>query len=174
VHVTVAVVDYQLDGQRRLGAASAHLASLEGDEGRGRVFIVRGGLSGTRQTTSNAIRTTIVGVSDVSLVGAAIADTVTTPAADLDMDGRRDLVLVGDVGRLQLYVFFGGSIPTGRVEVDLAPYQESGPAGFLGNLPGGALPASVAWTGDVNGDGLDDLAWADPAAASFEVLWDAP
>ena len=39
VHATVAVVDYQLDGQRRLGAASAHLASLEGDDARGRVFI---------------------------------------------------------------------------------------------------------------------------------------
>jgi sulfite reductase (NADPH) flavoprotein alpha-component len=39
VHVTVAVVDYQLDGQRRLGAASAHLASLEGDDAHGRVFI---------------------------------------------------------------------------------------------------------------------------------------
>ena len=33
------VVDYELDGQRRLGAASAFLASLEGDEARGRVFI---------------------------------------------------------------------------------------------------------------------------------------
>jgi sulfite reductase (NADPH) flavoprotein alpha-component len=39
VHVTVAVVDYELDGQRRLGAASAHLASLDGDDARGRVFI---------------------------------------------------------------------------------------------------------------------------------------
>jgi sulfite reductase (NADPH) flavoprotein alpha-component len=39
VHVTVAVVDYRQDGQRRLGAASAHLASLEGDEARARVFI---------------------------------------------------------------------------------------------------------------------------------------
>ena len=34
-HLTVAVIDYELDGQRRLGAASAHLAALTGDEARG-------------------------------------------------------------------------------------------------------------------------------------------
>ena len=156
------------------GDGTSDLAVGAWREGAGRVFIVRGGLSGTRQTTSNAVRSTIVGVSGVSRVGAAIADNLATPAADLDMDGRQDLILVGDAGRLQLYVFFGGSIPTGRVEVDLAPYQENGPGGFLGNLPGGALPATVAWAGDVNGDGLDDLAWADPAAAAFESLWDSP
>ena len=39
VHVTVAVVDYDNDGQRRLGAASAHLASLTGDDATARVFI---------------------------------------------------------------------------------------------------------------------------------------
>jgi sulfite reductase (NADPH) flavoprotein alpha-component len=38
-HVTVAVVDYQFDGQRRLGAASAYLAGLEGDTAKARVFI---------------------------------------------------------------------------------------------------------------------------------------
>lgn len=39
VHLTVAVVDYQRAGQRRLGAASAHLASLVGDAASARVFI---------------------------------------------------------------------------------------------------------------------------------------
>ena len=39
VHVTVAVVDYENDGQRRLGAASGHLAGLTGDEATVRVFI---------------------------------------------------------------------------------------------------------------------------------------
>jgi sulfite reductase (NADPH) flavoprotein alpha-component len=38
-HVTVAVVDYELDGQRRLGAASAHLAGLGSEDARARVFI---------------------------------------------------------------------------------------------------------------------------------------
>jgi sulfite reductase (NADPH) flavoprotein alpha-component len=38
-HLTVAVVDYERAGQRRLGAASAYLASLQGDEARVRVFI---------------------------------------------------------------------------------------------------------------------------------------
>ena len=38
-HLTVAVVDYQRDGERRLGAASAYLASLAGDDARLRVFI---------------------------------------------------------------------------------------------------------------------------------------
>ncbi len=39
VHVTVAVVDYENGGHRRLGAASSHLASLTGDEAKARVFI---------------------------------------------------------------------------------------------------------------------------------------
>jgi sulfite reductase (NADPH) flavoprotein alpha-component len=39
-HLTVAVVDYELGGQRRRGAASAHLAALAVDgEGRARVFV---------------------------------------------------------------------------------------------------------------------------------------
>ena len=38
-HLTVAVVDYEHDGERRLGAASAHLATLTGDDAKVRVFI---------------------------------------------------------------------------------------------------------------------------------------
>jgi sulfite reductase (NADPH) flavoprotein alpha-component len=38
-HVTVAVVDYETDGERRLGAASAYLAGLNGDDARARIFI---------------------------------------------------------------------------------------------------------------------------------------
>jgi sulfite reductase (NADPH) flavoprotein alpha-component len=38
-HLTVAVVDYDRDGERRLGAASAHLASLTEDAATVRVFI---------------------------------------------------------------------------------------------------------------------------------------
>ena len=38
-HLTVAVIDYELDGERRLGAASGHLAALTGDEATARIFI---------------------------------------------------------------------------------------------------------------------------------------
>jgi sulfite reductase (NADPH) flavoprotein alpha-component len=38
-HLTVAVVDYERDGDRRLGAASAHLAGLTGDTAQVRVFV---------------------------------------------------------------------------------------------------------------------------------------
>jgi sulfite reductase (NADPH) flavoprotein alpha-component len=38
-HLTVALVDYELGRKRRLGAASAHLASLQGEQARARVFI---------------------------------------------------------------------------------------------------------------------------------------
>jgi sulfite reductase (NADPH) flavoprotein alpha-component len=38
-HLTVAVLDYEVGGQRRLGAASAHLAGLTGDEATARVFV---------------------------------------------------------------------------------------------------------------------------------------
>jgi sulfite reductase (NADPH) flavoprotein alpha-component len=39
VHVTVAVVEYEHERQRRLGAASAYLAGLTGEAARARVFI---------------------------------------------------------------------------------------------------------------------------------------
>jgi sulfite reductase (NADPH) flavoprotein alpha-component len=38
-HLTVALVDYELDRKRRLGAASAFLAGLQGDQAKARVFI---------------------------------------------------------------------------------------------------------------------------------------
>jgi sulfite reductase (NADPH) flavoprotein alpha-component len=38
-HLTVALIDYQQGRQRRLGAASAHLASLTGEQAAARVFI---------------------------------------------------------------------------------------------------------------------------------------
>jgi len=38
-HLTVALVDYELDRKRRLGAASAFLASLQGDQAKARVFV---------------------------------------------------------------------------------------------------------------------------------------
>jgi sulfite reductase (NADPH) flavoprotein alpha-component len=38
-HLTVAVVDYEHDGERRLGAASAHLAALTGEDAKVKVFI---------------------------------------------------------------------------------------------------------------------------------------
>ena len=38
-HLTVAVVDYEFEGQRRYGAASAYLAGLQGDSAKARVFI---------------------------------------------------------------------------------------------------------------------------------------
>jgi sulfite reductase (NADPH) flavoprotein alpha-component len=38
-HVTVALVDYELDRKRRTGAASAFLASLQGDHAKARVFV---------------------------------------------------------------------------------------------------------------------------------------
>ncbi|HET7203008.1 MAG TPA: assimilatory sulfite reductase (NADPH) flavoprotein subunit [Steroidobacteraceae bacterium] len=38
-HLTVAVVDYEFGGKRRVGAASAHLAGLTGEAARARVFI---------------------------------------------------------------------------------------------------------------------------------------
>ncbi|MGL6223860.1 MAG: assimilatory sulfite reductase (NADPH) flavoprotein subunit, partial [Steroidobacteraceae bacterium] len=38
-HLTVALVDYTLDRKHRVGAASAHLASLQGEDAKARVFI---------------------------------------------------------------------------------------------------------------------------------------
>ena len=172
------------DATTGFGARMAALGDEDGDgtpdlavsawlEGRGRVYLVRGGIAGVRTTDSPAVRSTITGgPPDITHLGVAIADGRATGTADIDMDGRPDLLILGDAGRLRLHVFFGGSIPTGRVGADLAPYQEVAPPGFLGAATGPFLPAALVWAGDVNADGLGDLLWADPAAAAFQLLWD--
>ena len=42
--------------------------------------------------------------------------------------------------------------------------------------PSPTPPATAAWVGDVNGDGLDDACWSSPLDngkdGSFELLWD--
>jgi hypothetical protein len=164
------------------GAAMAGLEDQSGDgvrelvvgawrQGRGRVRVIVGGLTGVRPADGVNVRTTFTAGTSVSNLGVAIASG--PGARDVDNDGREDLIFAGDAGRLRLYVFYGGAIPTGTVDAAEARYEIAAPGGFLGSLPASqGLPASLVWAGDTNGDGLGDLAWGDPDAAGFQVLWD--
>ena len=162
--------DQDGDGTRELVVA----AWRQGAD-RGRVVVVRGGLTGVVQARGSAVLTTINAGTATTKVGVALADTRGAGAPDVNNDGQEDLVLLGDTGRLTAFVVYG-PLPAGTLDTGAADDAVVGPASFLGNLPLAAgLPGSLIWTGDVNGDGLDDLAYGDPQAGgvgAFEVLWD--
>ena len=173
------------DQTTAFGAAMGTLEDQDGDgdrellvsswrQGLGRLVVVSGGLSGVRSIPGPSVRTTITGSgSGAFRIGLAIAENRLTGAPDVDRDGREDLVFAGDVDRLQIFVFYGDDIPTGTVGAGAAPYRIGAPPSFRGDLPfAQGSPAALTWAGDVNADGLDDLALGDPAAAAFEVLWD--
>ena len=80
-------------------------------------------------------------------------------------------------GIQQMYVWFGGSIPTGTVTTATAGHVISGPSEFNGNLPSnGASNVTAIWAGDVNADGLADVCWGDATGngldGSVQILWD--
>ena len=94
-------------------------------------------------------------------------------AGDVDGDGLSDLVLVGGEGSLELAVWYGGQLPSGETTVQSADYRLASPLGMTGEMPSiGGTPATAAWVGDVDGDGLADLAWADWASNERDGLFE--
>lgn len=103
-----------------------------------------------------------VGLGDIRILGAGVRDETGFALAtgDLNDDGTADLILgapgypglnVESYGKV--YVFFGGSIPTGTT-IDLA--LESADIEITGQAPASALGASLS-VGDLNNDTVDDL-----------------
>ncbi len=149
----------------------------------GVVFVIDGDTIGV----AGVAATNVPGVALVTLqettaqrqFGMSVVNNATSANPDVDGDGNEDLVVGGRASgttQSQLQVWFGPLTP--GVESPPAPdHTIDGPVGWNSTTPTNGGSAIVAiWAGDVNGDGLDDICWADQTTAgldgSFQVLWD--
>lgn len=89
---------------------------------------------------------------------------------DINGDGIDDFIVSAryndgngvDAGRV--YVIFGRSSAT-RPNIDLTSFSASD-GFYVDGAAGNAIGASVAWVGDVNGDGIDDFAIGAPSVSA--------
>ena len=186
----VAITYDTTDTTTEFGSSAGSIADQNGDGGRdlaigayreegdgGTVFLIEGDVTGTA-TTATAL-TAINNGADMYLFGAAIVNNATFAGADVDGDGLEDLVVTGYRGLFgtgEMYVWFGGDIPSGDVYADATvDHVISGPSAMNGWVPTtGGTPHAAIWAGDVNADGLPDIGWGDSIAqgrdGTFTVL----
>ena len=174
-----------IDDQNGDGARELVIGAYRAQNDSGQVLIVSGNVIGTggvaRTSDPGVTLTTINAASGVKRLGAVIAAHDQASHADIDGDGRQDLLLGGLSGATAKgFVWFGGTIASGAITTASAPYAIVAPStfAFQQQNPVGAV-GQARWIGDINQDGLDDLCWASPfdnanaGDGSFEVLWDA-
>ncbi|WP_444464492.1 hypothetical protein [Rhodobacter capsulatus] len=141
----------------------------------GTVWLIRGGpdLSHLGRLSLDSLPAgagfAITGLADWDLLGGSVAG-----AGDLNGDGLGDLILGApgrDIAGAQptgedagaAFVIFGRADPTGA-PVDLAALTPQTGFALSGPGDGAAAGWAVAPLGDINGDGLDDLAIGAPLA----------
>ncbi len=166
------------DGRRDLVVT----AFAAGDTHFGKIYVVAGGTgtAGGAQVTTDLRTATPQTELTGSQVNWALGVSVANPAAqnggaDIDNDGVEDLVATSRYdasNRGAIYMWHGGSIPaTGDQTTAQGHY--AGPSVFVWST-------TSAWVGDVNGDGLNDVAWGDAMwqnsavinqTGAFEVLY---
>jgi hypothetical protein len=137
------------------------LAGLPWDQGGGHdlaggVQLLSGLVLATGGDGADALLSAWLGQQPYALLGSAVAD-----AGDLDGDGRGDLAFSAPgagngVAAGEVYVWFAdGAADWGHgIDPGLAPLRLSGEA------PGGQAGSALAGIGDLDGDGMDDLAIA--------------
>ncbi len=186
------VVRESPDTTTRFGSAMAAIDDIDGDGSRdivigtwreganvGFVAIVDGDAVGTAQLNDITL-TTILAAADTLGVGSAIANNIEADgAADVDGDGREDLLITAGIdGEVTLLVWYGGEIPMGVTDTDSAHYRVKAPAAFRASARGDSdgTPIAALWAGDVNGDGVEDICLADYSVddrdGMFTVLYD--
>ena len=88
--------------------------------------------------------------------GAAVQD-----AGDMDGDGVTDVLVAAPDNSGQVYVFSSASMATSDMLM-----AEDADATWTGGLPGAALGTAMVGVGDIDGDGLSDVALGAPGVAN--------
>jgi PKD repeat protein len=150
---SVAVCELNGDGIGDIVVGAPQNDSAGSNAGAVYIFLGRSTLSPGRLSPQNA-SFVITGPGNDSLFGSSVA-----AAGDWNGDSRGDL-LVGAPGYNQsrgaAFLFLGSRPSNGSAL--------SANVTVLGPSPGGRLGASLAGAGDLNGDGLDDIACGAPGA----------
>lgn len=150
-------------------------------EGTGRAWIVSGSRTGNLTLNGPAdYITRVSGAVGTGNFGSGMANNVLVENPDINNDGREDLLIAGGKDGISpaptLFVWYGGSIPTGNTTSNSSNYSIEATSEFA-NLTVVNAPTAVQviWAGDVNGDGLSDICLTDWKAESeglMEILWD--
>lgn len=171
-----------ISGFRADGFRDIVIGNWQAGTNNGRIVIVEGDATGVRPVSDIGI-TTIVSpsVNGYGSIGTALLNNVEAGiAADIDNDGLEDLAFVG--GRqpgseVSLFVWYGHALPVGESTTLDAAHVIPAPPEFTAQVSIGLdTPIRATWAGDLNGDGLEDLAWGEFNSNSsdgvFAVLFD--
>jgi hypothetical protein len=149
----LAVADFDGDGAQDLMIGSYYGTSADGDIKAGNAFITYGPITADTDV-SGSQDGTLDGEHNSNYTGRAMSS-----AGDLDGDGHDDWVVTAYRNGSyrswagSVYLYYGGARITGYRQADAssdAIWYAANTADYLGS--------SARFVGDVNGDGLDDLA----------------
>jgi hypothetical protein len=179
------------DTSSRFGTSMGSIGDLNGDGAReivvgmwrdgnniGRVEIYDGDRVGVQN--ASLIRLRSIAPSDCPRncgVGSAVVNNAAglfNP--DVDNDAIEDLLIVTgmDKAELAMRVWLGDQFPANPdIDIESANHVVWAPPELVAEAIGDsdATPITATWVGDVNGDGLEDICWADWSASGRDGVF---